>query len=180
MTRLILHLLLVAGFVIPVVAMGDEPKLAHDAKLTRSSGDAVTLKSFFGKPVILVYESPDSAKVNEAAKLELKRLSDLYHLRNVVDVVAVVNLEGIDWWPARPIVLGVVRGEEKKHQLPVLVDMHGALRKAPWNLNPKTSTMMVISPEGELLYREAGKVQGQRMEDLKSTLKGLLTTVSAR
>ena len=157
-----------------------EPAKVLNAKVTRSTGEDAQLSWYWGKPVILVYEDPSSVKLNQPAKDELKRLSELYNLRKVVDVVAVANLEGLDWWPAKPIALSMVRAEETRGQLPVLVDMTGELRKAPWNLNPKSSTMMVVSPKGELLFKNEGKLEGRRLDELKATLERLLTATSSR
>lgn len=145
-----------------------------DATLTNSKGKATRLSNFWGKPVILFYEDAESVKVNQAAKEELKRLSDKYHLRDVVDLIAVANLEGLNWEPARLFALAAVRAEEAKARVPVLVDLTGELRKAPWNLSARASTLLIISPSGELLFEASGKIDGERMDALLKILRSLL------
>jgi hypothetical protein len=164
-----------ALFLISSAAGAVERGVKLDAELIRSNGDTTRLSSFWGKPVVMFYENPDSAKLNLAAKAELKRLSDQHHLRKSVGALAVVNLEGLNWWPARPITFGVVRGEEQKNKLPILIDLHGAMRKAPWKLDPHTSTVLVISAEGEVLYQASGKIEGAAFEQLTQTLRALLS-----
>ena len=161
--------------VFPAIATAAERGRVLDARLTNSQGSHTQLSRFWGKPVLLFYEDVESVKLNQAAKDELKRLSEQYHLREAVDLVAVANLEGLNWEPARAVALAVVRAEEEKARVPVLVDLTGELRKAPWNLAPRGSTLLIISPTGELLFEASGKIEGARLEELVSTLRGLLT-----
>lgn len=165
--------------VFSLVAQAAEPAVL-DANLVRSSGAAVKLSAFWGKPVLMFYESPATAQLNQAARDELARLSALYHLRSVIDVVGVANLEGIDWWPARPIALGMVRGEEKKSDVPVLIDLKGELRGAPWRLDPKTSTVLVVSPRGEVVFRAEGRLEGAKFEALRAALAEFVPTVAVQ
>ena len=174
-----LMVLMLAVNLLSMKASAVEPGVRLDANVLSSSGEPVQLASLWGKPVLFFYESPDTSKLNQPAKEELKRLADHYQLKKLVDTIAVANLEGLDWWPARPIAFGVVRGEEAKAQLPILVDLNGALRKGPWKLDPKTPTVMVISPGGEVLFQASGKLEGERLEALKSTLRQLLTTLAS-
>lgn len=161
-------------------AQAGEPVAVLDATLVSSSGEPAQLRSYWGKPTLLFYETPDAVKINQPAKDELKRLSDALGLRQAVTTVAVVNLEGLDWWPARPIAFGSIRAEEKKAAVPVLVDLGGALRRGPWLLDPKAATLLVLSPAGEVVFHAEGRVDGQRFVELKATLERLLTAVAAR
>ena len=80
-----------------------------------------------------------------------------------------------DRQPARVIALNVVRNEEAKAKVPVLVDLTGELRKAPWNLPSRSSNVLVISPAGELLFQATGKIEGERLDELVKILRNLLT-----
>lgn len=163
-----------AALLLSTAAAAAERGRFLDATLTNSRGAATRLSRYWGKPVILFYEDAESVQVNKAAKDELKRLSDKYGLRDVVDLVAVANLEGLNWEPARVFALAAVRAEEAKARVPVLVDLTGELRKAPWNLSARASTLLIISPSGELLYEASGKIEGERMEALLEILRTLL------
>jgi hypothetical protein len=163
------------ALLIPLLAPAAEKNRFLDANLTNSQGATTRLSRYWGKPVILFYEDVESVKVNQEAKMELKKLSDKYHLRDVVDLVAVANLEGLNWEPARMFALATVRSEELKNKVPVLVDMTGELRKAPWNLSARASTLLIISPSGELLFEASGKIDGERLNALVSTLRSLIT-----
>jgi Bacterial protein of unknown function (YtfJ_HI0045) len=164
----------------PIAVSAGEPPAVLDAKVTRSSGEAAQLKSYWGKPVIFFYEDPDSVRLNQPAKDELKKLSERHHLETAVRVVAVANLEDLNWWPAREIAMAVVRGEEEKANVPVLVDLTGELRRAPWYMSAKDSTVLVLSAKGEVLFRSQGKLEGKRFDRLKATLEGLLRSTASR
>src|SRR5688572_3274545 len=91
--RSLMALLLVLAF-LPLGAHAVEPGVRLDAKVRRSSDEPVRLSAFWGKPVVLFYESAESAKLNQAVKDELKRLVEHHQLRDFVDGIAVANLEG--------------------------------------------------------------------------------------
>lgn len=163
---------LLAAVFLPAWALAAPPVL--DAQVTRTSGEVTTLKRYWGLPTILFYEHPDALQVNRAAKAELKRLGEEYDLSGVVRTVAVVDLEEMNWWPARGFALNTMRAHEKKVRIPILADLTGELRKAPWKLAPKTSTILVLSPRGELLFRGSGELDAEAFERLKATLRSLL------
>jgi hypothetical protein len=165
---------ILCALLMPMVVTAAERGRFLDATLTNSNGAPQRLSRYWGKPVILFYEDVESVKVNQAAKDELKRLSEKYNLRDVVDLVAVANLEGLNWEPAKLFALAAVRSEEAKAKVPVLVDLTGELRKSPWNLSSRASTLLIISPSGELLYEASGKIEGERLDALVSTLRSLL------
>jgi hypothetical protein len=118
--------------------------------------------------------------VNHLAKQELKRLGEVYQLRELVGTVAVIDLEDMNWWPARGFALDAMRKQETKVRIPVLADLTGELRKGPWKLNAKAATILVISPTGELLFKNTGPCQGESFEELKATLRGLLNVTTQR
>jgi hypothetical protein len=173
------RLLTLVGLLAPMLASAGETDF-FDAKVTKSSGQPTKLSKFWGKPTIVFYEHPDSLQVNQAAKQELKRLGEVYQLRDLVGTVAVIDLEELNWWPARGFALDAMQKQEKKVRIPVLADLTGELRKSPWRLNAKASTILVISPRGELLFRNTGPCEGEQFEELKATLRGLLNVTTQR
>lgn len=152
----------------------DGPGPVLDAALLDSSGEPVRLRNYWGKPALVFYETPDAAKVNQPAKDALKRLSDAHDLHREVTTVAVVNLEDLDWWPARPIAFGSIRSEERKVGVVMLADLRGALRRGPWRLDPRSATVLVVSPSGKVVFRAEGCVEGRRFEELKAALDRLI------
>jgi hypothetical protein len=158
----------------PMVASAAELGQRLDAEITTSSGKKTHLKQFYGKPVLLFYEDPDSVKVNQPAKEELARLSLKWNLKEKVDVVAVANLQGWNWQPAIFFALIAVRGEEKKAQIPVLVDFAGTMQNAPWNLSAHKSTILVLAPDGEVLFQSMGKLDPKKFDELTATLEQVL------
>jgi hypothetical protein len=163
---------------LPVAASAAELGKRLDAEITTSAGTKTKLKAYYGKPVLLFYEDPDSVKLNQAAKEELAQLNIKWNLKDKVDVVAIANLQGWNWQPALFFALLVVRGEEEKAKIPVLVDLNGSMQKAPWSLSAAKSSVLVLAPDGEVLFQSVGLLKGEKLEELKSTLEKVLTSTA--
>ena len=174
-TRLLCALLL-STLTAPGLARAAELGARLDAEVTTSAGKKTQLKAYYGKPVLLFYEDPSSVKLNLAAKEKLGKLALKWKLKDKVDIVAVANLQGLNWQPALFISLLVVRGEEEKAKIPVLVDFNGSMARAPWKLQASSSTILVLAPDGEVLFQSIGVVTPDKFTELCATLERLLTT----
>lgn len=162
------------GLLVPALVHAAELGQRLDAEVTTSAGEKTRLKRYYGKPVLLFYEDPNSVKTNRAAKEALARLSLKWRLKEKVDVVAVANLQGWNWQPAIFFALKTVRGEEKKAAIPVLVDFRGSMQKAPWNLSARRSTILVLGPDGRVLFQSMGKLDARKFDELTGLLERLL------
>ena len=129
-----------------------------NATLWDSRGKEVDLTRWRGKPVILFYEDRHSTTLNASLKEALFNRGREMGLLDAAHVVAVANLESFDFFPARDIALSHVRDEEKKWGVPILVDLKGNLGAAPWTLPKKTSSVVLLSPEGVPVFRASGRL----------------------
>jgi len=145
-----------------------------DARLWNSSGKEVALAKWRGKPVILFYEDRHSTTLNGSLKEALFNRGRQMGLLDAAFVVAVANLESFDFFPARDIALSHVRDEEKKWNIPILVDLKGTMGGAPWNLPKKTSSVMLLTPEGQLVYRYSGRMDRESSDAFFKKLGELL------
>lgn len=147
---------------------------AMNATLWGSTGKEVALSRWRGKPVILFYEDRHSTTVNQAFKQALFTQGQSQGLLDAVWVVPVANLESFNFFPAREIALSYVRDEEKKWNVPILVDLEGVLARAPWNLPKKSSSVVLLDAEGRQLYSHSGVMEKEDMEAFFRTLTPLL------
>ncbi|QDE80874.1 hypothetical protein BHS07_04525 [Myxococcus xanthus] len=145
-----------------------------DATLRTSAGKEVQLSKWRGKPVILFYEDKDSTKLNSTLKKELFARGQERGILDAAWVLAVANLQNFDFFPARQIALSFVRDEEKKVGVPILVDMDGALGKAPWKLPVKTSNIVLLDSEGALVYRHSGRMKPDELTTFFAVLSRLV------
>jgi hypothetical protein len=147
-----------------------------DARLESSGGKSVSLRSLKGKPTLVFYEDRDSAELNQAFKDELFRKGKEEHLLDAVQVVAVADLQGYDWFPARNFARDGVRDAEKKAGIPVYVDWDGTMKAKPWAMKEKTSNVVLLDADGTEVTRCSGKLA----EDQKAKLFATLATLLAR
>ncbi|WP_239576951.1 peroxiredoxin family protein [Archangium primigenium] len=145
-----------------------------DASLWNSNGKEVALSKWRGKPVILFYEDRHSTTLNGQLKESLFNRGRQMGLLDAAFVVAVANLESFDFFPARDIALSHVRDEEKKWNIPILVDLKGTMSGAPWSLPKKTSSVMLLTPEGQVVFRYSGRMDREEMDEFFQKLGQLL------
>jgi hypothetical protein len=167
---------LTLSLILPLAAGAAELGQRLDAEVTTSSGDKKRLKAYYGKPVLLFYEDLESVKLNQPAKEALGKLAVKWNLTDKIDVVAVANLEGFNWQPASFIALMAIRGEEKKAGVPVLADFTGALERAPWKLEASASSILLLGPDGEVLFESRGFLEKEKYEALVAALEKVLST----
>lgn len=58
--------------------------------------------------------------------------------------------------------------------MPILVDMDGALGKAPWKLPLKTSNIVLLDAEGALVYRHSGRMKPDELMTFFAVLSRLV------
>ena len=170
-TRTIALLLTVT---LPLAASAAELGQRLDAEVTTSAGEKTRLKAYYGKPVLLFYEDLESVKLNQPAKEALGKLAVEWNLSKKIDVVAVANLQGLNWQPASFIALMAIRGEEEKARVPVLADFTGAMERAPWKLSAKASSILLLAPDGEVLFQSQGFLEKEKYAALVAALQKVL------
>ena len=124
-----------------------------DARISNTHGKSVWLAQLWGKPTVMFYEDKDSTSQNQALKDELFKQGKERGLLDSVSVIAIANVRGFDWFPAKNFVVGAVKDAQKRSGLPVYLDWSGRLSSKPWSLSATGSTVMVIdaSPPGRSL-----------------------------
>lgn len=146
----------------------------RDVDLTDSSGQAVQLSSFRGKPLVVFYEDRQSVEANRPLKLKLWERGTERNLRSAAHVVAVTDLRAYDFFPMRPIALSYVRDEEKRVGVPILVDLTGRLNSAPWELPEKVPSVVVLDGEGRVKFLHSGRMPTSEYDLFFKTLGELV------
>ena len=154
------------------VSLATEPL---DAVVETTAGTGFHLSTLWKKPAVVFYEDKESTSLNQRVKDELFKRGKEHELLTSVEVVAVANVQGFDWFPARNFVLAAVKKTEKDFKVPVYCDFTGALSKAPWNLDKTGATTMVINRSGEVVWKATGKLSDSQTEALFSALEQQLS-----
>jgi hypothetical protein len=153
---------------------GSDGGVALDATVENSSGSTTRLSTLWAKPTVLFYEDRDSTALNEHVKTALAERGRDEKLQQQVAVVAVANVAAWNWFPARNFVLAAVKDIEKKVKQPVYLDFTGSLSASPWNLPPKSSTVLVLDREGRPTWRAQGRLPKEKVDELFKELARLV------
>lgn len=137
-----------------------------DATVENSNGSTTKLSSLWNKPTVLFYEDRDSTALNQHVKDALFERGKTQQMLERVSVVAVANVAAYDWFPARNFVLAAVRDVEKKVNVPVYLDFKGSLAATPWNLPPKSSTVVVLDAQGRTVWKAQGRLAPAKVDEL--------------
>ncbi len=155
--------------VLALLAMA-ELRTPLDAEVASSSGEKVQLATRWGRPTVLFYEDRFSTKLNQPLKDSLFKRGVELGLLDQVSVVAVANLEGLDWFPARGFALAAVREAEKEARIPVYVDWSGVLARPPWSLPAKNASVVVLDAEGQVRWQASGALEAAQREEVFAEL----------
>ena len=153
------------------VAFAGEPL---DATVSTTSGAELKLSSLRGRPTVMFYEDRDSTALNQPLKDELFKRGRDEGLLQKVTVIAIANVKGYDWFPARNFVVAAVKDTEKKVGVPVYLDWSGTLTATPWNLPPATASVLVLDREGRVALLLTGKLKPAGRDQVFSALKAEL------
>lgn len=147
-----------------------------DARVSNTKGQSVWLAQKWGKPTVLFYEDKDGTFQNQALKDALFQKGRETGLLEAVSVVAIANVRGFDWFPAKNFVVAAVKDAEAKSGIPVYLDWSGALSQKPWSLDAEGSTVLVVDGGGEkVLFSKHGKLSAEEIKQVFELLGSLVT-----
>lgn len=137
---------------------------AHNTRegwVSNTAGERLRVASLLQKPTVLIYEDHGSENQNAAFKEELSRWSKKMKLADSIQVLAIANLQKYDWFPAKQFAYSGIRSAEKEAGIPIYIDWEGSLTKEPWSLPLKSSNVLVIHPDGNVLFQRSGTLTEQ-------------------
>lgn len=139
-------------------------------KVVDAEGRGLDLRAVKGKPTLLVYEDQEATKQNVELKTQLAKLAAGERYRAAIALVAVADVEGYDYWPARGFVKSAIRAESKKLGNTIYVDWTGAVRKAS-GFSKGKSTILLVGTDGKVLFSHEGKLPPAEREKLLTLLR---------
>lgn len=145
-----------------------------DAQLRDSNNVPVALAHFRGKPTVVFYEDRNSTKVNVQVKKELFARGKSLNLLSSTHIIAVADLRGFDFFPARNFALKAIRDVEAKVHIPVLVDWNRTLCQAPWGLPPERASVVILDDQGRRIYARSGSLTDADVRTFFTALAGVL------
>lgn len=160
-----------------LVMLLSAPETVRDdgVMLSTTGGSYVRLADLFrGRPTVLFFEDKDSTALNQRLKDVLFATGKERGLLDAVSIVAVANLKGYDWFPARNFVVSAVKDSEKSFGLPIYLDWSGALTRAPWALKPDSSTVVLLDRAGAVKWKKQGRLGAHEIDEVLTRLGELL------
>ena len=137
----------------------------HDAE-----DQTLDLRAINGKPILVLYEDKDSAKLNEALKADLSRLAKGDRYRKAVALVPVADVQSFDFWPVRGFVKDAIRSESKKHGATIYCDWDGNFQRAA-GFKRGTSSVLLIGRDARVLFSHEGALSARQREQLIALLR---------
>jgi hypothetical protein len=147
---------LLSGFLLTLATTVAQAERPHFSVVT-ADGSALSDAQLKGRAVILWYDSSDSVHVNDEAKAELSRMLSTMSEATRPRLVAVGDVSGYDYWPARSFAKSELRKYEGIYRIPIYGDWTGAIRAA-FALDPSHGNLLFISATGAVHFRRTGKV----------------------
>jgi len=152
------------------LALPKEGELAPNARVEDADGNALELKSFKGKPTLIVYEDKDSAALNKSFKEELSKLAKGDKYKSAVGLAAVADVSSYDWWPVKGFVKSAIRDESKKAGTTIYCDWKGSFRDT-LKLKKNSSNVVLIGKDGKVLFAGEGALDANERKRLLELLK---------
>lgn len=157
-------------FCIFLTAVRSEPIPASPFSVESGDGKEVTEKSVKGKVVIMFYEKRNVVKKNAEMK---DRLNEIFDCRSVNIQQTIVRLPIIDcshvFWPVSEIWKKGLRDNSKRVGMMVYCDWTGNVSR-DFRMVPDESNMLILDGKGIIRYRFSGKIDQDRLEEIKHTL----------
>lgn len=153
------------------LALPKEGTAAPNARIEDADGHVAELKSFAGRPILIVYEDRDSAQQNTALKGELAALAAGERYRSKIALAAVADVSAWDFWPAKGFVKDAIRDESRKQGTTIYCDWTGAFRTT-YQLRRGVSNVVLVGKDGRVLFAAEGTVKPEERKRLLGLLKG--------
>lgn len=130
---------------------------APSGKVVDADGNPLDIGQIKGRPVLIVYEDQEATKQNLELKRELSALAKGDAYRDAIALVAVADVQGYDYWPARGFVKSAIRKESKKLGTTIYCDWKGALRQSA-GFHKGQSTVILLSADSKVLFAHEGSM----------------------
>jgi hypothetical protein len=128
------------------------------------------MRAINGKPIFVIYEDKDSAKMNDPLKAELSKLAKGDRYRNAIALVPVADVQSFDFWPVRGFVKDSVRSESKKIGATIYLDWDGSFQRAA-GFKRGTSSILLVGRDARVLFSSEGALSTEQRARLIALLR---------
>jgi len=144
-----------------------------DAQVWTAEGQKVHLRSFWGRPTVLIYEARNALEVNRTLKDALWHRGHGPGAKTDAQVLGIAALHEYDWFPARSVAEHMVRERQARVGIPVLIDWKGELSTGAWALPAQGSSVVVLGDKGTVEFRATGALTQQQIDEVFALLERL-------
>ena len=131
-----------------------------------------------GKPIVVFYEDKGSSQQNQPLKDDIAKVSPAEKYKEKVTFVAIADVVGYDYWPARGFVKSAVRKEQQKAGTPIYLDWDGGVR-TKLKITVGSSNVIVYGRDGKALFSKAGPLTPSERQMVLDILKASTTPPTA-
>jgi len=136
-------------------------------------GREVRLRSFLGRPVLILYEDRTTAAWNRALKDHLVAMARRKEMPPRLLVLPIVDLRAFRAWPARPIALAQLRARSKELGKPLWADWSGLVAGALGVAGPGPAVVVLLDVRQRVLWAGAGRLDAREVRELLGVLGSL-------
>jgi hypothetical protein len=140
------------------------------ARVVDADDRTLDLRAINGKPILVIYEDKDSAKMNDVLKAELSRLAKGDRYRDAITLVPVADAQSYDFWPVRGFVKDAVRSESMKIGATIYLDWDGTFQRAA-GFKRGTSSTMLVGHDARVLFSSEGALSAEQRAHLIALLR---------
>ncbi len=134
-------------------------------------GARISREQLAGRAWLLWYEGPKTAELNDDAKARLTQVMQGLPEAQRPQLVAVGDVSGYDFWPARGFAERQLKTYEEKYRHPIYGDWSGAMREA-FGFRKDESNLLFVDASGAVLFRARGKVAPADVARVEALLRG--------
>lgn len=121
---------------------------------------------------VVIYEDSDAGKQNVRAAALIDATTNLPANKDLVEAIAVADLEKWNFWPARKFALAEVKRVAARLHTTLYVDLKADLRRA-WGLTKKRSGIVLVGSDGRVRFAAEGPLSDSQLDELKRALAQL-------
>jgi len=143
-----------------------------------TQGRSLDLEALRGKTVVVFYEERDHVDDNAHLKESCGLLLESGSMGDRFEVLGVADVQGLSF--VRGIVRTAVKTIAARYNTELWLDFEGALHEAPWDLGGRGSAVMVVDPDGEIVFRGKGALDPYDLDEFFAALGASLDRRSIR
>lgn len=160
-------------FVAPVARAGTPATGPVDFTLETSSGKKDSLSNYRGKVVVIFYEDRMHVETNIKTKLAIEKYGAEHQLQDKVAVLAIANLKGLDFNPARDIARNAIRGMAQRFDVSIWMDWKGQLIDL-LGVADENANVVVIDKQGVLTWKKTGRLGDAEQKEMLAAVNAAL------